>query len=1169
MGLSDRCSQQFNDRDWIRGKDYFARGRVTIAELTDSTLLADVRGSRAKPYEVSLDWSRAGSGVVGVSCTCRRFLDGIDCKHIAATMLAADAEGVTELLPGRGPLEVESIYDEDDDVRRFAENFESGFVEGNLVEDEEQGRNGRRTVGTQSGARTRRKKKRSSGKDRRAAKKLPAVPPWKKSLSALSTMQHALFQDQLGAVVEARKKPRQFWYALEIDAVDQRGLPRVDLYQRIVKKDGTPGKLTAARITRQEIDEIESDEERETLELLLGNAERSAYAGYYGGGYGDSDEITGAVIERALFDVLLPRLCASGRFGLLDQDSPTGDLQIRPLAWESGAPWRFQLSVRRSEDRRRWHVDGKLVSGERSESLAAARSLVARGLVAFPDRIARIEIEDELPWLILLRASGGLQIPVAEQDELIERLAPLRSIAASELPEELRWEEQRPPLQPRLIVTSPGKNSWRKDLECDVEFRYGDWHVPLESQLAFHFDRATRRMIRRDLKAEKAALARMLRAGVTRDRYANSYDSAQYQLTAKNLPKVVGQLSAEGWLVEAQGQIIRRAGELTINVTSAIDWFDLEGTCDFGGVSASLPALLAALRRGEAYVELDDGSRGMLPDEWLKRYAPLAELGRAEGDRLRFVSSQAALLDALLAAQESHRVSVDEPFAKLRARLHAFQGVQPRQEPPSFVGELRNYQREGLGWLHFLDEFGFGGCLADDMGLGKTVQVLARLEERRAQQAAVAGSPDAPARLPSLVVVPRSLVFNWIEESRRFAPQLRVLNYTGLERREAVDRLSDQDLVITTYGTLRRDIARLGKVDFDYAILDEAQAIKNAASQAAKACRLLRARRRLAMTGTPVENHLGELWSLVEFINPGMLGRSNKLAQLFSARANGRAKGQTSDTDVDERRAGAVSLLGRALRPFLLRRTKQQVLTELPSKTEQTLFCELDAAERKQYDELRDHYRQSLLARIDKEGVNKSKIHVLEALLRLRQAACHPGLLDKKKVDADSSKLETLLEQLGEVLDEGHKALVFSQFTSLLAIVRRKLDKQGVVHEYLDGRTVKRQQKVERFQTDPDCQLFLISLKAGGQGLNLTAAEYVFILDPWWNPAVEAQAVDRAHRIGQERQVFAYRLIARGTVEEKILQLQEKKRSLAEAIVSADNSLLRSLTAEDLQLLLS
>ena len=439
--------------------------------------------------------------------------------------------------------------------------------------------------------------------------------------------------------------------------------------------------------------------------------------------------------------------------------------------------------------------------------------------------------------------------------------------------------------------------------------------------------------------------------------------------------------------------------------------------------------------------------------------------------------------------------------------------------------------------------------------------MLAWLETRRTSRG------KNSAKGPALVVAPRSLVFNWVEEARRFTPKLRVLNYTGLERAAQLEKLSEFDLLVTTYGTLRQDIVKLRDVEFDYAILDEAQAIKNAASQSSKACRLLNARRRLAMTGTPVENHLGELWALFEFLNPGMLGRNAKLHDLFSTR---RRSSLPNDAADNEREQGeSVALLAKALRPFMLRRTKQQVLTELPPKTEQTLYCELDQPERKRYDELREHYRRLLLERVEKVGINKSKVHVLEALLRLRQAACHPGLLDKQRAKVSSAKLETLLEQLNEVLAEGHKALVFSQFTSLLAIVRHHLDERRIVYEYLDGRTLKRGAKVERFQNDPNCPLFLISLKAGGQGLNLTAADYIFILDPWWNPAVEAQAVDRAHRIGQERHVFAYRVIARDTIEEKILKLQEHKRGLADAIISAEHTLLQSLTAEDLQVLLS
>jgi SNF2 family DNA or RNA helicase len=332
-------------------------------------------------------------------------------------------------------------------------------------------------------------------------------------------------------------------------------------------------------------------------------------------------------------------------------------------------------------------------------------------------------------------------------------------------------------------------------------------------------------------------------------------------------------------------------------------------------------------------------------------------------------------------------------------------------------------------------------------------------------------------------------------------------------------------------------------------ILDEAQAIKNADSQAAKAARLLKGRHRLAMTGTPIENHLGELWSIMEFLNPGLLGPGS----VFKRNASG---------------DGDRTLLAKSLRPFILRRTKAQVVQDLPEKTEQTLHCDMEPAQRQLYEELRAHYRQALL-RKDAAELNRSKIEVLEALLRLRQAACHPGLIDPTRVVEPSAKLDMLLPQISEVVEEGHKALVFSQFTSFLTIVRDRLDGEKLRYEYLDGRTRNRAERVVRFQNDPEIPIFLISLKAGGLGLNLTAADYVYLLDPWWNPAVEAQAIDRTHRIGQTQHVFAYRLICGDTVEEKILELQQRKRDLADAILNADNRLIQNLTREDLEFLLS
>jgi SNF2 family DNA or RNA helicase len=492
----------------------------------------------------------------------------------------------------------------------------------------------------------------------------------------------------------------------------------------------------------------------------------------------------------------------------------------------------------------------------------------------------------------------------------------------------------------------------------------------------------------------------------------------------------------------------------------------------------------------------------------------------------------------------------------------SFEGVQPCDPPECFTGTLRGYQKDGLGWIHFLKKFGFGGCLADDMGLGKTVQVLALLEERRQERSApvwdaakenVSARNGAPG--PSLVVAPKSVVFNWIQEAKRFTPQLKVLDHTGAGRLKPGEHFENYDLILTTYGTLRKDAVEFKDVQFDYCILDEGQAIKNANTQSAKAVRLIHANHRLVLSGTPVENHLGELWSLFEFLNPGMLGS----ATVFKLTAS-----DARNPDPETR-----TLLGKALRPFILRRTKGQVACELPEKLEQTLYCDLDKRQRKLYNELRDHYRGTLLNRVARDGINKSKIQILEALLRLRQAACHPGLIDGSKKSLPSAKLEMLLPQLEQITEEEHKVLVFSQFTSFLAILREQLDKQKFSYAYLDGQTRDRGAVVKQFQTDPDCRLFLISLKAGGLGLNLTAAEYVYLLDPWWNPAVEAQAIDRAHRIGQTRKVFAYRIIAKDTVEERVLELQQTKRDLADAIINADNSLIRNLAKEDLELLLS
>lgn len=976
------------------------------------------------------------------------------------------------------------------------------------------------------------------------------------------------WEQQLKAVApDERRAPslplrrREAWFALNITASYSTGEVVIDLFQREALQDGELGQIKPLGVNRYEIEQFSDTTDRQLLELLLHvDASPDSWSGYrsrFGrvySSYSASYEPKTARITLSdmSWEFVLPRLCESGRFVWMSDKSQPFE-QDRALSWDEGEPWRFTLDIQpqKSKRQREWVLTGRLVRDGQSIPLEEPVLLFPSGLIVLKDRLARLESEGCFSWIRLLRRDKRVTVPDKDREALIERLWQLPNLPEIEWPEEVGPQELHQPPRGYLRVHAPEDSGpyRRNQLLASVFFEYEGQTVRATDRAAGVFDAESHRVFVRDRQREAALLERLAGLDLKSTQGEMAYQhEADFLLSEKALPSIVETLIHEGWTVEAEGRRVRQSGGFHLSVHSDVDWFDLAGEFDFEGVPAKLPALLAAARKGERYVRLDDGSEGLLPQNWLDQYGHLAGLGEANGEAVRFRPSQALLLDALLSAQEDH-VEVDRQFAQFRKKLRSFEGVSPRKEPRWFEGQLRDYQKEGLGWLHFLKEFGFGGCLADDMGLGKTVQVLALLEARRVRRL-----PSDEPRRPSLAVVPRSLMFNWKAEAARFAPRLNVLEYHGTGRSEYLDQLPDFDLIVTTYGTLRRDITKLKDVQFDYVILDEAQAIKNSASQVAKAARLLKAAHRLALTGTPVENHLGELWSLFDFLNPGLLGRSATFQSLIK---------QGTDDE------SSLPLLSRAISPYLLRRTKQQVLTELPEKNEQTLSCDLPRKQRRQYEELRDYYRASLSQKIEQKGIKKAKIHVLEALLRLRQAACHPGLLDQGKSNQKSAKFDLLLEQLQEVTAEGHKVLVFSQFTSLLGLLKPQLEAADIAYEYLDGRTRKRQQKVERFQEDPDCPVFLISLKAGGHGLNLTAADYVYILDPWWNPAVEAQAIDRTHRIGQTRPVFAYRLIARDTIEEKIVELQQSKRKLADAVISANESLIRQLTAEDLQLLLS
>jgi len=591
------------------------------------------------------------------------------------------------------------------------------------------------------------------------------------------------------------------------------------------------------------------------------------------------------------------------------------------------------------------------------------------------------------------------------------------------------------------------------------------------------------------------------------------------------------------------------AAKIAASVSSGIDWFDVALDVRFGGTEASFEAFLQAIERDEEFVLLADGSYGVLPQEGLKKFRRAFELnGRLKNPDnskgLKISRAQIGLVDELL--EEAETVSTDVEFERTRDLIKSFTKITPKPLPKGFHGKLRPYQKAGYDWLHFLLEFRFGGILADDMGLGKTVQTLAFLKKLY----------EKGEKLPTLIVVPTSVIFNWEEEARRFTPGLAVHCHRGLDRPREPELLNGSQLIVISYGTLRRDIGMLKDLEFLYVILDESQNIKNPSSVNAKAVRVLKARQRLALTGTPIENNLMELWSQMTFLNPGILGNADSFASSYAWPVE--RKGDEA----------AAASLRRLVYPFILRRTKELVAKDLPPKQESVVYCEMNTEQRTVYDHWREYYRRSVLKSIEELGIRRSKFKVLQGLMKLRQVCCHPALVDVKYRGL-SGKLESFMEMLEDILSEGHKVLVFSQFVRMLKLLRGELDSRKISYEYLDGHTVNRRECVERFQADSKLRVFLISLRAGGTGLNLTAADYVIHYDPWWNPAVEMQATDRTHRIGQKKHVFAYKLITKDTIEEKVLLLQEKKKHLVSSVITTDSGFMKALTKEDVETLFS
>ncbi len=1143
MSLVTIWSPHFQSPVRMRGRSYYLAGRVRRQKPQGTEMVqAEVRGREA--YAVTI--TQEGHYAVA-QCNCLHFERGSFCKHIWALLL---------------------------DIQNHA---------------------GSPDISESELAKLRVRSPKARKRDPQSQTPRAHEPEWIGRLALLRPTNDE--QPPTNAMLTAQ---RQVCYVLLPQASGRQGGLVIALRQRHAIARGwsqtKPLKLSAITLNS-----LADPTDRQLCALILGAAPSDDADRSGGFRYEKSCEVLS--LPSGARCMMLRRMIDTGRC-YIDNGDAISSPQETPVLWDGDEPWVPWLVATEVEDQ--LVVNVQLRRGTQSMPVEQPELILGGndGLLIAGGQAAPFEDRNAFQWVHQFRedfqsdleGAKPIHVPMADAARFVERLYMLPQLPEIEFPPKLGRRERHINPIPHLDLFGPGSSDAAKlspgaknQLVGQVWLAYENRRInPAQPG---HFvpinpdsDSDDMSLVRRNQHCEQAAVAQLAALGFRQVSGGNTL-----LLAAKQAPNTIATLLGKGWIVRADRRVVHSAGPPRLNVKSSTDWFELHGGLIYHTENGqqeeiTLPQILSAVRSGHHLIELGDGSQGLLPEQWLLKHGLLTALGEVEQDHLRFKYPQAVMLDAML--DEKQLTSVDDAFRAIRTRLHEFTGIRSLDASGQFQGALRGYQRDGIGWLDFLCEFRFGGILADDMGLGKTIQILAMLQRRKhgGNDAADVGSHETgalgqpaepcPKVRPSLVVVPRSVVFNWIDEATRFTPDLRVVAYTGVDREILRQSFDKYDMVVTSYGLMRRDINELCRHRFDYVVLDEAQMIKNPGSLSAKAARLLDANHRLALTGTPIENHLGDLWSIFEFLNPGMLGTIGRFNDLLRTPPGGaRTASEMGNTEAPAvKNQETLKQVATALRPFILRRTKHEVLRDLPPKTEQTLLCEMEAEQRQVYEELRRYYQKTLMDRIDRNGgsaLGRSTLVVLEALLRLRQAACHPGLIDPNRKHNRSAKLDLLLNRLQDIVDEGSKALVFSQFTSMLDLVKPQLEQHDIPYCYLDGQTQDRKRVVEQFQTDEQVPVFLISLKAGGLGLNLTAAEYVFILDPWWNPAVEAQAIDRTHRIGQTKPVFAYRMICQDTVEQRITELQAQKKQLADAIVGGNQTPLRDLTRADLQQLLS
>ena len=826
-----------------------------------------------------------------------------------------------------------------------------------------------------------------------------------------------------------------------------------------------------------------------------------------------------------------------------------GSSPLDSLLFILDAPGKLSMLIEHREDG--MHVEAKIKVGDEKISIQNSINFVSSSppwVLAEDHFLFKLSEEHTQEFLDTFLENPNWVIPPEDESEFLDKYVPALSEVISLEGDEIKWEDIEGELVKRLYLSEVNGQ-----VHVQLRFAYGGFEVGYDLELpevsVVH-------------KADELKFLRVYRYPKYEEETYRALSSTEFGLKRSEIPDVfllrsklhpldflmkkIPRLAQSGYEIYGEDaiksvRVNRSMPTLKFNITSGIDWFDVKTVVNFGDIEVSLKEIRKAFRKKEQYIKLIDGSIGEIPIDWIDRYRNLFSFSEDTEGGLRFSSRHITMLDQLL--EKVDDVQVDEEFQRRKQRLSNFSNIAIQELPQDFTGELRPYQKSGFDWLHFLHDYEFGGCLADDMGLGKTVQVLVFLQSLQERNS---------SHKTNLLVLPRSLLVNWQREASRFTPSLRVMEYFGLDRAKRMLEFDQYDLILTTYRIMYGDIEKLRNYPFYYAILDESQAIKNPLSETSKAARLLNAKHRLVLTGTPIENSTVELWSQFAFLNPGLLGSLDYF------------KGEFSNAIEKDQSQESAQFLRKTIFPFILRRTKEQVAPELPPRTERILYCDMEPNQRKVYNRTRDFYRGLILGMLEKDGFQNSRMKILEGLLRLRQICNHPRLVDAN-FHGESAKFELLLDTLKVIKEGNHKALVFSQFVEMLKLIKSAMDTDALPYVYLDGRTQDRQERVDTFQNDPTQSFFLISLKAGGFGLNLTAADYVIHVDPWWNPAVEVQASDRAHRIGQDKPVFIYKLIVRDSIEEKVLLLQERKRNLVDQLITTETSFFKSLNRQDVE----